>query len=78
MGCDGVGAGGDLVDVVYEKGAEQILFDGKGKASGLSKDIYATKVTETDTRYAALLEAVLKAMRAGTETAATTHQIRRN
>jgi hypothetical protein len=66
MGCDGLTGESGQVDVVYEKGADQMLFDGAGKASGLSKDGYATKFMAIDEEYAALLDIVLKAIRPST------------
>jgi hypothetical protein len=64
MGCDGVRREGDPVDVVYHQAATQILLDGTGKASGLSKSAYAAKATELDVRYADLLRVVLETIRA--------------
>ena len=66
MGCDGLTRESDQVDVVYGKGADQVLFDGTGKASGLAKDAYNTKVTAVDAEYTALLDIVLKAIRPST------------
>jgi hypothetical protein len=67
MGCDGLARESDQVDVVYEKAADQMLFDRAGKASGLSKDAYATKLMAIDAQYAALLDIVLKAIRPSTD-----------
>jgi hypothetical protein len=45
---------------VYEKDADQMLVDRAGKASGLSKEAYASKVMAIDEEYAGLLDIVLK------------------
>jgi hypothetical protein len=63
MGCDGFSRDGEHVDVVYQQAAGQLLLDGSGKASGLSKDAYAAKAAEVDARYAELLELVIKTIR---------------
>jgi hypothetical protein len=63
MGCDGLTRESDQVDVVHEKGADQIVFDRAGKASGLSRDAYNAKLRAIDAEYAALLDIILKAIR---------------
>jgi hypothetical protein len=64
MGCDGLQRDGDPVDVVYHQASTQLLLDGNGKASALSKEAYTAKAAEADARYAELLQLVLKAIRA--------------
>jgi hypothetical protein len=66
MGADGLTRESDQVDVVYEKDADQMLVDRAGRASGLSKEAYASKVTAIDEEYAALLDIVLKEIRQST------------
>jgi hypothetical protein len=66
MGGDGLTRGSDQVDVVYEKDADQMLVDRGGKASGLTKEVYASKFMTIDEKYAALLDIVLKAIRQST------------
>jgi hypothetical protein len=63
MGCDGLTRDGALIDVMYEKAADQVLFDGKGKASKLSKTEYETKLTAADAQYSAMLSALLAGLR---------------
>lgn len=70
MGCDGLQRDGDPVDVAYEKAHTQVVFDGNGKASGLSKGAYASKVTATDTSYAGMLALLLERLRSSPAAAA--------
>lgn len=63
MGCDGLQRDGDPVDVVYDKTATQLLLDGDGKASGLSKEDYVAKAAEVDDRYAELLRLLVETIR---------------
>jgi len=64
MACDGLQRDGDPVDVVYHRASAQLLLDGNGKASALSKEAYTAKATEADARYAEWLELALKAIHA--------------
>jgi hypothetical protein len=43
MGCDGLSRDGEQVDVMYDETGQQVLFDGQGKISGLSKNEYAAR-----------------------------------
>jgi hypothetical protein len=63
MGCDGLHKEGEHVDVMYEKASTQVLFDGNGKTSGLSKSAYAAKVTATDAHYSEMLTMLLEGLR---------------
>jgi hypothetical protein len=63
MGCDGLQKAGEHVDVLYEKAATQVLFDGSGKASGLSKTEYATKAAATDAHYTKMLGMLIAGLR---------------
>ena len=62
MGADGLSRNSDMVDVVYEQGADQVLFDGKG--SNLSKSQYEAKLTSSDAEYATMLQLLLNGLRA--------------
>ena len=64
VGCDGLHSGGDGVDVMYEKGTQQTLFDGRWKQQGLSESAYTKRVSDADqqyTRFLTILTATLKA-----------------
>jgi hypothetical protein len=63
MGADGLSRESDLVDVVYEKGVDQVLFDGKGSASNLSKSQYEAKLASSDAEYAAMLTLLVNGLR---------------
>ena len=54
-GCDGLRTEGDAVDVLYEKGTTQTLFDGRWKSQGLSEADYMKRAQATETRYSKLL-----------------------
>ena len=64
MGCDGLSRDGEHVDVMYDESGRQVLFDGKGKASGLSKSEYAAKLGSAETQYVAMVTLLLKGLRA--------------
>jgi len=55
VGCDGLRGDGDSVDVLYEKGTTQTLFDGRWKAQGLSEAAYAKRAQDAEAQYARLL-----------------------
>jgi hypothetical protein len=62
-GCDGLGGDGDGVDVLYEKGTVQTLFDGQWKKQGLSEDTYTKRAQDAEasySRFLAVLTASLK------------------
>jgi hypothetical protein len=54
-GCDGLRSGADAVDVMYEKGTQQTLFDGRWKAQGLSESTYSKKFESAEQEYSSLL-----------------------
>lgn len=54
-GCDGLRSGADAVDVLYEKGTQQTLFDGRWKAQGLTETGYTQKVQSAEQEYSRLL-----------------------
>jgi hypothetical protein len=54
-GCDGLHSGAEAVDVMYEKGTQQMLFDGRWKAQGLSEAAYTKKVETAEQEYSRLL-----------------------
>ena len=61
--ADGLRSGGDEVDVMYEKGTQQTLFDGRWKPQGLTETAYTKKVDSAEqeyTRLLSLLAATLK------------------
>jgi len=63
MGCDGLSRDGEQVDVMYDERDRQVLFDGQGKASGLSKTEYAAKFGSAETQYAAMVTLLLNGLR---------------
>jgi hypothetical protein len=52
---DGLRSGGDAVDVMYEKGTQQTLFDGRWKPQGLTEAAYTKKVDIAEEEYSRLL-----------------------
>jgi hypothetical protein len=63
LGADGIGAAGDNVDVMYERGVDQTLFDGNWKKARLSKSQYDERVTAADARYSRLLEILIGSLK---------------
>jgi hypothetical protein len=63
LGCDGLRPGADDVDVLYEKGTTQTLFNGEWKKQGLSEAAYNKRVEETEARYASLLTRLRDALK---------------
>ena len=59
LGCDGLGGNGEKVDVMYERGTEQTLFDGDWKKARLSKAAYDEKMSTADAQYSRLLEILI-------------------
>ena len=59
MGCDGFQPGS--VDVMYENGKTQTVFDGNWKKQGLSQSVYQQRARDAETRYAQLLSALIGA-----------------
>jgi hypothetical protein len=55
IGCDGLTSGDGAVDVLYEKGTTQTLFDGRWKAQGLSEAVYQKRAQEAEAHYSRLL-----------------------
>ena len=66
MGCDGLSRDGEQVDVMYDESGRQVLFDGQGKISGLSKNEYAATFGTAETQYTAMVTVLLKGLRAAT------------
>jgi hypothetical protein len=61
MGGDGLGGNIEIVDVMYEQGTKQTLFDGDWKRMKLSKEDYEKKLSEADERYTQLLAILVSA-----------------
>jgi hypothetical protein len=64
VGCDGLGTGGERVDVLYEKGTTQTLFDGRWKQQGLSEAAYTKREQDAETRYSRLLSILTSSLKA--------------
>jgi hypothetical protein len=62
-GCDGLRTSDEGVDVLYEKGTTQTLFDGRWKQQGLSEADYTKRVTDAETRYARLLSILASSLK---------------
>ena len=63
IGCDGLRTGDDRVDVLYEKGTTQTLFDGRWKQQGLSEAAYTKRVQDAEGRYARLLSILASSLK---------------
>ena len=62
-GSDGLRTGDDRVDVLYEKGTTQTLFDGRWKQQGLSEAAYRKRVQDAETRYSRLLSILTSSLK---------------
>ena len=68
LGCDGLPASkGSAVDVLYEKGVDQTIFDGQWRKHGLSESAYRTKLHDADTAYSQLLTVLTQALGTATQ-----------
>lgn len=66
LGCDGLQAGADAaVDIMYENGSTQTIFDGDWKKQKLSQAAYQERARSADQKYAHLLRALLEAAQKG-------------
>jgi hypothetical protein len=63
-GCDGLGGDRDTVDVLYEKGITQTLFNGDWKSQALSEGAYQSKLKEAERQYSQILSRLVDALRA--------------
>jgi hypothetical protein len=63
-GCDGLRPGADSVDVLYEKGTTQTLFDGHWKNQGITEAVYSKRAEDAETRYVRLLSVLTTALEA--------------
>lgn len=63
-GCDGLRPGADSVDVLYEKGTTQTLFDGRWKNQGITEAVYRKRAEDAETRYVRLLSVLTTALEA--------------
>ena len=59
MGGDGIGGNPDNVDILYEQGSTQTLFDGDWKRMKVSREDYEKKLADADRRYTQLLEILI-------------------
>lgn len=64
--CDGLRSGGDAVDVMYEKGTQQMLFDGRWKPQGFTEAAYTKKVDAAEQEYSRLLTLLTAALKGET------------
>lgn len=59
MGADGLSAQGGAVDVMYEDGTKQTIFDGDWRKQKLSQADYQKKLATADAEYARLLSLLI-------------------
>ena len=55
MGCDGLTNDDEGIDVMYERGTVQTIFDGDWKRQKLSKEDYENKLQKADAEYTRML-----------------------
>ena len=71
VGCDGLRSDADNVDVLYEKGTTQTLFDGRWKQQGLSEAAYVKRMQDAEARYSRLLSVLISAVETAPTSAVT-------
>ena len=59
MGCDGLTNDDEGIDVMYERGTVQTIFDGDWKRQKLSEQDYMKAFTSADDRYSGMLSALI-------------------
>ena len=64
VGCDGLRGKSDAVDVLYEKGVTQTLFNGDWKSQHLSEAAYRSRAEQAERRYGQILRRLIEALRA--------------
>jgi hypothetical protein len=63
MGCDGLSDGAGNVDIVYERGSVQTIFNGQWKQQKLSEAEYKQRLRTVDGEYGRMLGALAQALR---------------
>ena len=64
LACDGLRADGEAVDILYEKGTTQTLFNGEWKTQGLSEADYKKRFEDAEARYTRLLTVLTERLKA--------------
>ena len=64
LGADGLHPGGETVNIMYERGTKQTIFDRNWKKRGLSESAYQKTFRDADARYTRLLTLALEAEQA--------------
>ena len=70
-GCDGLRTGADAVDVMYDKGTTETLFDGNWRKSGLSESQYRKRIEDADGQFNHLLTVLRSSLTTQAEGATT-------
>ena len=65
LGCDGLQSGPASVDIMYEDGTTQTIFDGNWKKQKISEAEYQQRVRTAEERYARLLSVLIERARSG-------------
>lgn len=64
LGCNGLRGNDEGVDVLYEKGSTQTLFNGDWKSQDLAKSAYQSKEQAAERQYSRILSHLLAGLRA--------------
>jgi hypothetical protein len=65
MGCDGLTQNGGNIDILYERGTTQTVFNGDWKEQKLSKAAYAKKLRDAESKYSRMLTLLSQQLRGG-------------
>ena len=63
MGCDGLRQEDQSLDILYERGTEQTIFDGDWKAQKRSRADYDAKLRDTESHYGRTLALLIESLR---------------
>jgi 23S rRNA-/tRNA-specific pseudouridylate synthase len=55
MGCDGLKQDGENVDILYERGTTQVVFNGDWKQQKMSRSAYDEKMRDAESKYSRML-----------------------
>jgi len=64
MGCDGLTNANDGVDIMYERGKDQTIFDGDWKRQKMSRQDYDDKLQKADSEYQRMLTLLTERLQA--------------
>lgn len=65
MGCDGLKQDGETIDILYERGTDQVVFNGDWKRQKMSRSAYDEKMRAAEFKYTRILALLGASLGAG-------------